>query len=460
MEPIGAHPRWHPTALADRLLVGTFQLAYVLALVPMRLLTLTLGWARVDWVALDLLSIPGALLALLGRLFGKRGARWGRRANALEHTHLVCRLCPASRQALRDPEGGKVCAWNRRWNQGDFEIEPNFGALNWLTQYVGKTHLERYASLSADAGPHASLAGRQEPAESPGVALWVTSAALNVLLLLGLAGCAPLAGPALHYWGAPDALTADDWVAVGSVPYAAEAYPPQGLTLWNGHLLLTNHWNDTRSELYQLDAETGAVTATGALPPEAVHVSGLGWDGTHLWVLDHATDYLYRMDPAALLRGEPAERGRWDTGLSGASALTVVTVDDTVYLALSDFLATSRTYLLLRDRVDDLATTDVPSLATASYRNRGFSQGLTWDGTYLYEAVNALGTDRIEVLDVTDALRSGGTDPVRRLGSLAAPGPMVEDLATDGTHLWTTDERTFQLYRLDDLPARRALLAR
>jgi hypothetical protein len=94
------------------------------------------------WIALDLLSAPLGVLRVVG------GRSWGNRVNALGHIHFLCHLCPKERQALRDPLGRGICVWNRRWNEGRYDIPPNFGVRNWLSQYRGVTDLRAYKDLA------------------------------------------------------------------------------------------------------------------------------------------------------------------------------------------------------------------------------------------------------------------------------------------------------------------------
>ncbi len=80
-----------------------------------------------------------------------------------------------------------------------------------------------------------------------------------------------------------------------------------------------------------------------------------------------------------------------------------------------------------------------------SYQNGGFSQGLEWDGTYLYESENRLGTDIINKMDLSLLLETGSSTEAT-LSEFGAPGSMVEDLAWDGKSFFTSDERAFRLY--------------
>lgn len=252
--------------------------------------------------------------------------------------------------------------------------------------------------------------------------------------------------------------TSDDWQRVSATPGANRGHSPQGIAFVNGDLVLSNHWDGERSCLYRLDPETGDVTAASMMPDEARHTSGLAWDGTSLWAVDHESNYLYKLDLADTFSSERASvEEKFETGLHGSSGLTFLEVDGAGYLALSDFLwtiettpslptGTARTYIFRPEDVE--AGRTVPDCAEVSYSNGGYSQGLAWDGEFLYESLNNVGTNRIEIIDISRVLRSG-SGSIERLGSFETPGRFVEDLATDGSTIWTTDERLFALYHLD-----------
>lgn len=283
----------------------------------------------------------------------------------------------------------------------------------------------------------------------PGLARHSTALALGLLLL----ALPVLAGGWLGYVGGPGHGHADDWIELGSPPGGLERYPPQGLTLADGQLVFSEHWNDTRSVLYLVEPQGMVVRAQASMPTRAVHTSGLAWDGETLWAVDHASCELFALDlQATFAEGAAQVRRAWPTGLGGPSAMTVLRVDGVVYLAISDFMHSGRTYLVARDRVPELNGLSLPEIAHVSYANGTFSQGLTWDGRHLLEAVNNRGVDRIEVYDVVSAVREGDGGLVRLLGSFSAPGSAVEDLATDGQQLWTSDEKSYRWYRLPDLP--------
>lgn len=284
-----------------------------------------------------------------------------------------------------------------------------------------------------------------------------------VLALFGV-----VVGTFLYYIGAFGALwrrgefdTKDDWTRISSSPDGEHQYPPQGMTVEDGDLLVTNHWNGAKSGLYRVDSETGDILARAAMPAEAKHTSGLAWDGEWLWALDHESNMLYQLNIEETFAEEQAVVERqFETGLQGASGLTLIEAGDKAYFVISDFLWTiettpslpvgsARTYIVPRTRVERGKT--VEQAAVCSYNNGGYSQGITWDGSYLYESLNNLGTDRIEVLDVSDILSDPDTGNIDRIGSFEGPAGRIEDLGTDGDTLWTTDEGTYALYRLDSL---------
>lgn len=252
-----------------------------------------------------------------------------------------------------------------------------------------------------------------------------------------------------------------NWEDLGLAPDGENKYPPQGMVHTPDGLYFTNHWNNQKSGLYRLDPDSGDVEADQFMPDEATHTSGLAWDGEWLWALDHGSNRLYKIDPTKLFEeSKDAFAESYTTGLTAASALTKLTVEGTDYLAISDFvwsiqptiplpIGNSKTYLIKLNQVSNLRQQKVPEIATLEYPNGGYSQGLTYDGTYLYEAINNRGVDSIQVMDINDAIT--GEAPVETIGSFAGPATRIEDLGNDGTNLWTSDEGTYHLYKLDSL---------
>ena len=253
--------------------------------------------------------------------------------------------------------------------------------------------------------------------------------------------------------------TKNEWTPLCDTPGADVGHRPQGLTYADGKLFLSNHWNGKESSLFRINPDTGEIESHATLPAEAKHTSGITWDGKSLWMVDHDWNVLYKIDvESTFRRGKAVVEKKMETGLSACSGLTLINVNDRQYVVISDFLWTietspslpigsAQTYVVPVDRVWDAP--DISSVAELVYSNGGYSQGLTWDGTYLYESLNNIGTNRIEIIDITLGLTDQGDGSVRRIGSFEAPGYFVEDLATDGNSMWTTDEIRYKLFELD-----------
>jgi glutamine cyclotransferase len=450
MKRPGAHPAHRPSGLHDRAVAGSLAALYWLLFAPLTLVTAALGWTRLDWLLLDLLSIPGSVLRRAARRIGAGPDGWALKVNAYAHIFLVCRLCPASRQALRDPDHAGRCVWNHRWNHGEFRIEPDFGARNWMMQYRGRTDLSEYEHLSVAGDAAATSASPR----FTGVR-WIVSLVANAVLLGLLVWI-------VMYWSfLTSGLFAlrGTWEQLTEVPEAENHYPPQGLTRVDDKLVFTNHWKDTKSAMYLMDLETMEVLDETEMPPEAVHTSGLAWDGESLWAVDYKSNRLYVIDLAASFEGdEVVVRESYPTGLGGTSAMTLVDVDGVDYMAISDFMRTGLTYLVPKADAPKLADHPIADLAVATYKNRGFSQGLTWDGTFLYETSNSLGRDCVHVYRVDEAIRSNGAEKVDYVGRIKGPVSFLEDLATDGERMWTSSERAYHFYVLTDLAALRERL--
>jgi hypothetical protein len=180
VQPIGRQPTWVPQTAGDRAGVVAFGVLYVILYAPLHILHRLLGWTRVPWLALDLLSLPGRLYMVVVSPFGPRAKAHGQKANALAHTELVCRLCPAARQATRDPAGGTACAWNRAWNAGQFGIPPDFGTRNYFRQFAGRTDLAAYRGLGKDLPP-----APKRRVAGPALA-WTLSLAFWAMAIAGL----------------------------------------------------------------------------------------------------------------------------------------------------------------------------------------------------------------------------------------------------------------------------------
>jgi len=264
-----------------------------------------------------------------------------------------------------------------------------------------------------------------------------------------------------YLFGAPQTRVPNAWTSITPVPRAEQHYRPQGLAYVDGDLWLTDHHENRKSHLYRLDPATGEVLMDLSMPDEARHPGGLAEDGNALWALDYVSAKLYEVDLQATIDEEQVVVDRADpTGLDAASALDFVEADGRRFLAFSDFLwrnytlppvpdGTGHTFLVPANRLDELGRRNVPDVAEVAYDNGGYPQGLAHLDGYVLEAVNYHQRDWIWVLDADEAVRESDPSLVRGVGAIPGPDNMIEDLATDGTKLWTSDESTYELYEHD-----------
>ena len=249
----------------------------------------------------------------------------------------------------------------------------------------------------------------------------------------------------LYVLGFKTSQTGQIWIDLGSTPSAKHQFTPQGLTYIDGYLYLAESHDDKIGVVYQIDPNNGAkITGQFQLPDDAVHTSGLAWDDQYLWAVDYASRKLYQIDlKASISTGQASIINVYQTGLKGPSAITIFVWKNTHYLALSDFRNSKQTYIIPHGNY----APDKPIAAQAlySYENKTFSQGLTSDGTYLYEAINKIGTDVIYKLDLCELFKSHDFDTAL-VDTIHAPDDMVEDLAISDDKLWTSDESSYSIY--------------
>lgn len=242
------------------------------------------------------------------------------------------------------------------------------------------------------------------------------------------------------------------WTKLVEVPLADQRYTPQGLAWVDGRLLLANTWKNTRSRVYQYDPESMEILRTFDMPPEAVHTSGLTWDGEHLWAVDYKSNRCYCLDlQASLDTGQVQVVGSFDTTLRGTSACCLVPWGDETRLLISDFMRTKRSYFVDHRRAIERGT--ALGAIDFSYRNGGFSQGLEYFRGWLWESENRKGRDIVNQIDMARLMETADWR-LATVRQFDAPHEGVEDLAWDGRRLWTTDEVDFHFYHIElDVPA-------
>ncbi len=213
-------------------------------------------------------------------------------------------------------------------------------------------------------------------------------------------------------------------------------------------------------------AAPGEVVSGFAAPGDSP--SGLGWDGTHLWIANLATaqggeDELTRHDAATGVEVSalPMPPGRYLHGIAFDSPTTFFADDlytDLVHLdsagsVLSSFGAQGMTYGVAFDPTSarlfqaDWTTATLHELTTGgalvgsvalALDAEAMLGGLAWDGIALWTV--GITTETIYRVSPSDGAV---------LTSFAAPGPGPEGIAWDGACLWISDTSTDLVQRVD-----------
>lgn len=235
------------------------------------------------------------------------------------------------------------------------------------------------------------------------------------------------------------------WEDRGPTPLGDQGYTPQGMTWANGKILFANSWKNTRSRVYEIDPATMKVLRTFDMPEGAVHTSGLAWDGGRLWGVDYVSNRVYCIDlEPSLSEGKVRLIGSFDSTLRGTSACCIVPWDGERLLAVSDFMRSKKTLIIRMEEA--LRKGSAAGAIAFEYLNEGFSQGLEFAEGYLYESENKIGTNIINKIDLA-RLRETRSSREATAVQYPAPGEGVEDLAWDGSGMWTSDEKVFRFFR-------------
>lgn len=235
------------------------------------------------------------------------------------------------------------------------------------------------------------------------------------------------------------------WEDKGPTPLAEKKFPPQGLTWVDGMLIFANSWKNERSRVYEIDPATMQVLRYFDMPKEAVHTSGLAWDGDYLWAVDYISHkaYCIELEPS-LSQSTIKLKGSFATNLKGTSACCIVPYKDKNLLAISDFKNTKKTYLVRMYAAMEAGTME--DAVELAYQNEGLSQGLEFFNGHLYESENKFGRNIINKMDLKllEKTRDAKKSTVKQY---KAPSWGVEDLAWDGHYLWTSDETKYRFYK-------------
>ncbi|MBN1154178.1 hypothetical protein JXB12_04585 [candidate division KSB1 bacterium] len=187
-----------------------------------------------------------------------------------------------------------------------------------------------------------------------------------------------------------------------------------GLAFDGQHLWYADRQTDT---LYQVDTVSDIIHRK--IPSPGYSPTGLTWDGTHLWCIDDKEGYLYRIDISTGVADRVVESYTKNPKDLAWDGTNLWVVDDRLDLIMS------------LDPEDGMMITHIPTPSMNA-------DGLTFDGKYLWV------TDRIDDMIYR-------VDPVTGMVvmHLSAPHHHARGLAWDGKAIWNADYESDRLYRIN-----------
>lgn len=150
------------------------------------------------------------------------------------------------------------------------------------------------------------------------------------------------------------------------------------------------------------------------IPSPASDPVGLAWDGSHLWVVDGETKLAHQVDPAT---GESVKQ----------LELAIERPDGAAWDGTNLWVLDAGSSRILRLDPETGEETGSTQIAKPDLESEWSYAGLTWDGRYLWVAINAGWCSKIKCIDPTSG------EVVREFFPQCNP----RGLASDGTHLWT-----------------------
>lgn len=235
------------------------------------------------------------------------------------------------------------------------------------------------------------------------------------------------------------------WKEQAALKKIVPGYIPQAISGDNNRLFLTLTRSNTPSLLVIFSVRGPALLKKFEFPGTVKKPSGMDFFERKLWLIDGQNGKLVGVDIAqSLATGSLAITDEIDTGIDGASGLAFVSFQGRTYLALSVFLKEGQTYLI--DFAQALKGAGFAKSIRYSIKNYNFSQGLAFDGRYLYDANSFFGFDRIFKIDIEKAVANESYNGAV-VEVFNSPDQMIKDIFISNNEIWTTDEYTFKLYK-------------
>jgi hypothetical protein len=234
------------------------------------------------------------------------------------------------------------------------------------------------------------------------------------------------------------------WERVG-VPHITEEYIPQGITAYGNELLLSAYSKSpAKSRVWSIDPYTLEIKGWFDMPWDATHTSGLSYDSAArvLWACDYDAGKVYKIDvEKSLVNKRASVLGQFLMQVPGVSACCIVPIEGTLRLLVSSY---KDKYTYLVDH--ELSLERGSAVIIGKYRNVPYSQGLAYDGKYVWESGGKLAQYKLDIALETGDYLAG---LVRHYSELVYP----EDITFFKDTLYMPHEYSDKgLYRLTGDP--------
>lgn len=235
------------------------------------------------------------------------------------------------------------------------------------------------------------------------------------------------------------------WKVQANLKKTFPGYVPQAVTGDGQRLYLTFSKNNAPSILAILVPQQTKSLIRFEFPGTLGKLSGMDCFEKKLWLIDSQNGKLITIDIEQSLSSRmlviPDEI---DTGIQGVSGLAFITFQGRTYLALSVFLREGQTYLI--DYAKAIKGNGFKESICHTIKNFNFSQGLAFDGQYLYDANSFFGFDRIFKIDIAKAVSNESyTGAVVEVFN--SPDQMIKGIFIYKNDIWTMDEYSLKLYK-------------
>jgi CDP-diacylglycerol---glycerol-3-phosphate 3-phosphatidyltransferase len=235
------------------------------------------------------------------------------------------------------------------------------------------------------------------------------------------------------------------WKEQSNLKKILPEYSPLAISGDGSRLFLTFQKSNAPTILAIIDSASQTILKRIEIPNVYGKLTDMDYYAKRLWMINGEDGRLITVDIAqSLASGSFVVLDEIETGIEGVNGLVFVQVDERPFLALSVYLKEGRTYLADYSRMQK--GNGVRESIRSEIKNYNFSQGLAFDGVYLYDANSYFGFDRIFKVDLRRVLvNESYNDSVVEVFN--SPDQMIKGIFIRGNDIWTLDEFTLKLYK-------------